>query len=192
MTRKGGASATPYLFEDKIETALTTGAIANCGADESHGQRDAVASRQSPGKYEYLPNPKILHVHNHSELHVDEIVVRVREKGGSAHRASPLRGRVGWRHGFRGDVGRRSIRGIIEGREWPLHDERGEPLFPELMVELDSIKSRTLSGLMIRRDRKDRKAGVPLPWITAKGGLDYLRATVMASPEPPRCATISP
>ena len=63
---------------------------------------------------------------------------------------------------------------------WPLHDERGAPLFPELMAELDSIKSRTLSGLMIRRDRKDRKAGVPLPWITAKGGLDYLRATVMA------------
>jgi hypothetical protein len=63
---------------------------------------------------------------------------------------------------------------------WPLHDERGEPLFPELMAELDSIKSRTLSGLMIRRDRKDRKAGVPLPWIRAKGGLDYLRATVMA------------
>jgi hypothetical protein len=46
------------------------------------------------------------------------------------------------------------------------------------MAELDAIKSRTLSGLMIGRDRKDRKAGVPLPWITAKGGLDYLRATV--------------
>ena len=45
-------------------------------------------------------------------------------------------------------------------------------------IELDAIKSRTLAGLMIRRDRKDRKAGVPLPWITAKGGLDYLRATV--------------
>jgi hypothetical protein len=33
---------------------------------------------------------------------------------------------------------------------------------------------------MIRRDRKDRKAGVSLPWITAKGGLDHLRATVKA------------
>jgi hypothetical protein len=40
-----------------------------------------------------------------------------------------------------------------------LHDERGEPLFPELRVELNAIKNRTLSGLMIRRDRKDRKAG---------------------------------
>ena len=64
------------------------------------------------------------------------------------------------------------------GAWWPLHDERGELLFPELMAELDAIKSRTRSGVMIRRDRKDRKADVPLPWITAKGGLDYLRATV--------------
>jgi hypothetical protein len=61
---------------------------------------------------------------------------------------------------------------------WRLHDERGDPLFPGLMAELDAIKSRTLSGPMIRRDRKDRKAGVPVPWITAKGGLDCLRATV--------------
>ena len=51
---------------------------------------------------------------------------------------------------------------------WPLNDERGEPLFPELMAKLDAINSRTLSGPMIRRDRKDRKAGVPLPWITAQ------------------------
>jgi hypothetical protein len=41
---------------------------------------------------------------------------------------------------------------------WWAHDEHGEPLFPELMAEFDAIKSRTLSGLMIRRDRKDRKA----------------------------------
>ena len=67
---------------------------------------------------------------------------------------------------------------------WPLNDERGEPLFPELMAELDAIKSRTLSGLMIRRDRKDRKAGVPLLWITAKGGLGDLRAFPLR-----RCST---
>ena len=67
------------------------------------------------------------------------------------------------------------------GSWWPLHDERGELLFPELMAELDAIKSRTRSGLMIRRDRKDRKAGVPLPWITAKGGLELLGATVKES-----------
>jgi len=46
------------------------------------------------------------------------------------------------------------------------------------MAELDAIKSRTLSGLMIRRARKDRTAGVPLSWITAEDGLDYPRATV--------------
>jgi hypothetical protein len=61
------------------------------------------------------------------------------------------------------------VRVGTKGGVGPLHDERGELLFPELMAEFDAIKSRTLSGLMIRRDRKDRKAGVPLPWITAKG-----------------------
>jgi hypothetical protein len=65
----------------------------------------------------------------------------------------------------------------------PLHDERDEPLFPELMAELDAIKSRTLSGLMIRR--------VPLPWITTKGGLDYMRGPSRRSSEPPSSATIS-
>jgi hypothetical protein len=61
---------------------------------------------------------------------------------------------------------------------WPLYDERGEQLFPELTAELDGLKSRIVSGLMIRRDRKYRKSGVPLPWMTARGDLDYLRATV--------------
>ena len=61
---------------------------------------------------------------------------------------------------------------------WPFHDEPRRAAFPELMAELDTIMSRTLSGLMIRRERKDRKAGVLLRWITVKGGLDYLRTTV--------------
>jgi hypothetical protein len=69
----------------------------------------------------------------------------------------------------------------------PLHDEPDEPLSPELMAELDAIMSRTLSGLMIRRERKDRKVGVPPRWITAKGGVDYLRATVK---ETVRAATL--
>jgi hypothetical protein len=29
---------------------------------------------------------------------------------------------------------------------WPLHDERGDPLFPELMAELDAIKSQTVGA----------------------------------------------
>lgn len=48
------------------------------------------------------------------------------------------------------------------------------------MAELDAIKQRIVSGLMIRRDRTDRRTGVPVPWITPRGGLDYLRATVKA------------
>jgi hypothetical protein len=55
------------------------------------------------------------------------------------------------------------------------------------MAELDAIMSQTLSGLMIRRERKDWKARVPPRWITAKGGVDYLRATVK---ETVRAATL--
>jgi hypothetical protein len=46
------------------------------------------------------------------------------------------------------------------------------------MPELDAIKEQTVSGLVFRRDHGHRRARVPLPWITPRGGLDYLRATV--------------
>ncbi|GLH77171.1 hypothetical protein SSBR45G_20790 [Bradyrhizobium sp. SSBR45G] len=39
---------------------------------------------------------------------------------------------------------------------WPLFDDAGETLFPELMAELDEIKSRMAAGLMFRRDRQSR------------------------------------
>jgi hypothetical protein len=61
---------------------------------------------------------------------------------------------------------------------WPLFDEAGDQLFPELMPELDAIKEQTVGGLVFRRDHGHRRARVPLPWITPRGGLDYLRATV--------------
>jgi hypothetical protein len=61
---------------------------------------------------------------------------------------------------------------------WPLFDETGKELFPELMAELDAIKEQTVSGLVFRRDHGHRRGRVPLPWITPRGGLDYLRATV--------------
>jgi hypothetical protein len=32
---------------------------------------------------------------------------------------------------------------------WPLFDEAGEPLFPELMMELDAIKETMVSGLVL-------------------------------------------
>lgn len=61
---------------------------------------------------------------------------------------------------------------------WPLFDEDGLPLFPELMAELDAIKQNAIAGLVFRRDHKHRRKALPTPWVTDKGGLDYLRSTV--------------
>ncbi|ANW00530.1 hypothetical protein LMTR13_10505 [Bradyrhizobium icense] len=61
---------------------------------------------------------------------------------------------------------------------WPLFDETGEPLFPELMAELDAIKEAIVSGLMFRRDHEHRRSRTPLPWITARKDLRYLRRVV--------------
>ncbi len=62
---------------------------------------------------------------------------------------------------------------------WPLFDPEQSgrvPLFPELMARLDAIKSSRIGGLMIVRDWKDEKAGVPIAWPTGKkGDLTYLR-----------------
>ena len=41
---------------------------------------------------------------------------------------------------------------------WPLFDEAGVPLFPELMVELDAIKETMVSGLVFRRDHEHRRS----------------------------------
>src|SRR5215831_18860170 len=43
----------------------------------------------------------------------------------------------------------------------PLFDDKGVPLFPELMAELDAIKRDRIGGLMITRDWGDRR-----PWPT--------------------------
>ena len=61
---------------------------------------------------------------------------------------------------------------------WPLFDEAGEPLFPELMVELDAIKETMVSGLVFRRDHEHRRSRTPLPWITERKDLRYLRSVV--------------
>lgn len=61
---------------------------------------------------------------------------------------------------------------------WPLFDETGEPLFPELMAELDAIKETTVLGLIFRRDHKHRRSHMPLPWITERKDLRYLRSVV--------------
>jgi hypothetical protein len=61
---------------------------------------------------------------------------------------------------------------------WPLFDETGEPLFPELMTELDAIKETMVSGLVFRRDHEHRRSRAPLPWITERKDLRYLRSVV--------------
>jgi hypothetical protein len=61
---------------------------------------------------------------------------------------------------------------------WPLFDETGEPLFPELTAELDAIKETTVSGLIFRRDHEHRRSRTPLPWITERKDLRYLRSVV--------------
>ena len=61
---------------------------------------------------------------------------------------------------------------------WPLFDETGEPLFPELMAELDAIKETTDMGLIFRRDHKHRRSLTPLPWMTERKDLRYLRSVV--------------
>jgi hypothetical protein len=61
---------------------------------------------------------------------------------------------------------------------WPLFDAAGRPLFPELMAELDDIKARSIAGHMFRRDHRHRRGAVPLPWVTKRGELDYVRSTV--------------
>ncbi|MFB9266996.1 hypothetical protein ACFFWD_28200 [Bradyrhizobium erythrophlei] len=61
---------------------------------------------------------------------------------------------------------------------WPLFDETGELLFPELMAELDAIKQSVVSGLAFRRDHAHRRSHVPLPWITERKDLRYLRRVV--------------
>jgi hypothetical protein len=61
---------------------------------------------------------------------------------------------------------------------WPLFDETGEPLFPELTAELDAIKETIVSGLIFRRDHEHRRSPTPLPWITERKDLRYLRSVV--------------
>ncbi|WP_431014900.1 hypothetical protein [Bradyrhizobium pachyrhizi] len=61
---------------------------------------------------------------------------------------------------------------------WPLFDDRGEALFPELMAELDAIKQDMVSGLVFRRDHAHRKSTTPFPWITERKDLRYLRSVV--------------
>ena len=46
---------------------------------------------------------------------------------------------------------------------WPLFDETGAALFPELMAELDAIKQTMVSGLVFRRDHQHRAQRSEIP-----------------------------
>jgi hypothetical protein len=61
---------------------------------------------------------------------------------------------------------------------WPLFDDTGEPLFPELMGELDRIKETSVSGPVFRRDHEHRRTPTQPPWITERRDLRYLRRVV--------------
>ena len=61
---------------------------------------------------------------------------------------------------------------------WPLFDDAGEALFPELMAELDEIKSQMVMGVMFRRDHQHRRGSALVPWITPRKDLRYLRGVV--------------
>lgn len=57
-----------------------------------------------------------------------------------------------------------------ESRWYPLYDQGGVPLFPELMARMDAAKRDRLgNGPFFVRDWVDTRAKVPLPWTTAKG-----------------------
>jgi integrase len=56
----------------------------------------------------------------------------------------------------------RVIHGKTQEENWvPLLDEKGVPIYPELMAELDAIKRERIGGLMLVRDWGDRR-----PWPT--------------------------
>lgn len=62
-----------------------------------------------------------------------------------------------------------------ESRWYPLYDQAGVPIFPELMARMDAAKrDRVGNGLFFVRDWIDAKAGVPLSWATAKGQIDIV------------------
>jgi hypothetical protein len=46
------------------------------------------------------------------------------------------------------------------------------------MAELDAIKETLVLGLIFRRDHKHRRSPMPLPWITERKDLRYLRSVV--------------
>jgi hypothetical protein len=59
----------------------------------------------------------------------------------------------------------------------PLFDAAGAALFPELMKRLDLLKANRIGNksLFFVRDWVDRSRKTPLPWATARGGIDLVQ-----------------
>lgn len=53
---------------------------------------------------------------------------------------------------------------------WPLFDETGETLFPELMAELDDIRQTIVTGLVFRRDHKHPEVAYPAAMDHSQAG----------------------
>src|ERR1700727_476056 len=66
-----------------------------------------------------------LDINDDAELHVDEIVIGVREERRSLVSAGPLGRGIGWRDELRHNVAGRTPRRIVEGRQILLHCTAG-------------------------------------------------------------------
>src|SRR5262245_16628877 len=97
-----------------------------------------------------------LDVDDHSELHIDEVVVGVGEKRRSSHRAGPLGSRVGRRYKLRRHLAGRTEGRVIEGCQVLLHGAaRSLKITPLLPFRAGD---RTLSvGVSYNQARIDRK-----------------------------------
>jgi hypothetical protein len=62
----------------------------------------------------------------------------------------------------------------------PLFDNKGVPIYPELMARMDALKKDRVGGLFFVRDWPDRTAKIQLPWATTSGALDFVKKKTKA------------
>ena len=97
-----------------------------------------------------------LDVDDHSELHIDEIVVGVGEKRRSSHRAGPLGSRVGRRDELRRDLAGRTEGRVIEGCQVLLHGA-ARSLGITRLLPFRARDRTLLVGISYNQARIDRK-----------------------------------
>src|SRR5262245_61141832 len=101
-----------------------------------------------------------LDVDDHSELHIDEIVVGVGEKRRSSHRTGPLGSRVGRRYELRRHLAGSTEGRVIEGCQVLLH---GAPLslWITRLLAIRAVDRTLLAGVSYNQARIDRKPFTP-------------------------------